>query len=409
MKKLLLPMLLTAVTVTGLFGGCSCSSPNETPSFTEVSPRPDEVFMTSTPTPEPTKANTPTPSPMPTNTPTPEPTATPIPTPVSDVPIDWDDTEAEYVFQVGDNAYFEYYEDSTVLKVTGTGATWDFEYGPYTIIQENEKKDMVETVIVEEGITRLGDKAFWGVVGVDCARDIYLPNSLKEVGFLAFALSGEVQDGIVPVWHNLNLESLKLECNSFWCTYGLEDVAGIEQYMNGPTPIPTATPTPTPNPKQPKIMKSFPMGDNVTFEFWDNGYLYVKGSGATWDREWHFMHFSDYENPNWMTQEFLATITHLIVEEGVTGFGENSMTGISSLEYIEFPSSFDITTLEFASGNTGFKMYATAYLDGKKFTLTGKAAKDALAGFDLRAIWEIAIGNTWFYDEYKDEYELTWE
>ena len=38
-----------------------------------------------------------------------------------------------------------------------------------------------------------------------------------------------------------------------------------------------------------EMLSSKKMGDNVTFEFWDNGYLYIKGTGPTYDYDWDFI------------------------------------------------------------------------------------------------------------------------
>lgn len=73
------------------------------------------------------------------------------------------------------------------------------------------------------------------------------------------------------------------------------------------TPIPTDIPTP--NPDKPRKYATRQMGDNVTFEFWDNGYLYVKGTGATWNMS--YVTFYEFEK-----EPYCNTHT-VIVEEGI--------------------------------------------------------------------------------------------
>lgn len=306
--------------------------------LTEITPTEQEIVLPDTPAPTetlapieltptilpvPTEAPvtqppvTPELSTIPTETPTPEPTATPEPT-----PIVWDDNHMILMFQAGDDVWYKYYDDGT-LRVTGTGSTWDDDdewiegvgwKGKFDLLREaagdakiivphNGKNyecykiaDFVTKIIVEEGITHIGTYALAMYQDV---TSVTLPSSLKSIGEYGFKSTGDgwLNDDIETVeWIGLDFSNIIAEPNSFSEVKGIENYKDAIQYAVTPTPCPTATPippyssptpTPIPDPDNPRLCYTYQMGasgSNVTYEFWDNGYLYIKGKGKILDR-----------------------------------------------------------------------------------------------------------------------------
>jgi len=326
-----------------------------------------------------------TPTPKPTNTPTP----TPTPTPVVEEGV-----KRVLHFQMGDKVWYDVYEDGT-LVVTGKGATWDYSEEKYnTIVKEAEKAgdiwiveqydngkaeyfkyiDRVSTIIIEEGITRIGDLALWSRTRV---KKVVIPDTLKEVGSRAFMSLGFMNNNVE--WVNLDLTKLVCANNSFEDAVGLENYEGSAEVMVTPTPTPrptatpTPTPTPVPNPNKPRLVLSEKMGNNVTFEFWDNGYMYIKGTGKTYDMGWGFQ-WKRAEGPNaeyapypgYFSEEFLSSIKHLVVEEGITYLGNYTLFHLNDFDTITLPST--LTSISSSMSGGGTKVL-TGYCNGKKCTI----------------------------------------
>ena len=78
----------------------------------------------------------------------------------------------------GDNVTFTVYPDMTMI-VSGTGSVWGTSSAEFN----DDYYNTVEKIVVEEGVTSLGDHAFSGYSKL---KTITLPNSLKEISFYVF-------------------------------------------------------------------------------------------------------------------------------------------------------------------------------------------------------------------------------
>ena len=322
-------------------------------------------------------------------------TSTPTPLPVAgETPI--------LRVQMGDNVWYEYYEDG-ILVVTGTGGTWDFggesglsvyglhkEAGDTIIIKENTRYGLTgeyyvalestRTIIISEGITRIGNYALGSYPDV---TKVSIPESLTSVGAYGFR---EIGEGIWTTpdtveWIGLDLSKINAHEHAFIRAKGLDNMDTsnlIIQPTATPTPTPTCTPTPTPipNPDNPRLCHSFSMGESTTIEFWDNGYVYVKGTGRVddkyemfnWKRELHIQITGEnswYGSP--MVKEveaFLDSIEYLIIEDGITYLGSNTLP--NSYE-IWVPES--VTTIKIGTVPAFTAKIVHYYYDGKPITL----------------------------------------
>lgn len=87
----------------------------------------------------------------------------------------------------GDNLTWELDEGTGTLTISGTGDMWDWDYyvhAPW--LQEHEygwvNNDILK-VIIEEGVTSVGDYAFESCTGIE---DVEFPGTLKSIGEWAF-------------------------------------------------------------------------------------------------------------------------------------------------------------------------------------------------------------------------------
>ena len=78
----------------------------------------------------------------------------------------------------GDNVTFTVYPDMTMI-VSGTGSVWGTSSAEFN----GDYYNTVEKIVVEEGVTSLGDHVFSGYSKL---KTITLPNSLKEISFYVF-------------------------------------------------------------------------------------------------------------------------------------------------------------------------------------------------------------------------------
>lgn len=362
--------------------------PTEIPEVPTVVPT---VTVAPTATLEPTLTSVP----MPTVAPTQASTPTPTPTPVVEEGV-----KPEYKFQVGDNVWYEYYPtgqrwsvftedyyDVYKLVITGTGAVENLENrGSLSSILDGQYYFKEYTCVVEivicEGITRVGD---YTLVAMRSVEKVSLPNTLESIGVNAFFEAGKNYSGVTE-WVNLDLTKLDVANDAFLGANGIAGLEGGSSVMCTPTPTSTPvppTPTPTPNPNKPRLVLSEKMGDNVTFDFYDNGYLYVRGTGAMWNEERGFSWLYREQKfgletlkYGYFSQEFLNTIDYLIIEEGITEMGSWVFNGLD-FNHIELPKSLKaieqqigINLIDASNQN----VYIHAYLGGKEFTIKAKGA-----------------------------------
>ncbi len=305
-------------------------APTVTAPVVTEEPQCSPTTIPDTPTPVPTETPTPSPVPTPTLTPTPEPTATPVPT-NTPTPVVKVDEKAKLLgtVKMGDNVWYDYYDDKT-LVVRGKGKTKDLkEYGVETTFRSKASLEVggTRTIIIEEGITELGINALSCLLSVE---RIVFPSSLKKIGNEAFASTGWLAKNTVYI--GLDVTKVEIAKTAFNYCGSPENVEGLEDYTALPTPTPAPTATPTPNPSKPRVYATKKMGDNVTFEFVDNGYLYIKGTGATYDKDWTFFEFEK--------EPYCNTHT-VIVEEGVTYLGDHVLQGLKP-EVMYFPNSLTL-------------------------------------------------------------------
>ena len=79
----------------------------------------------------------------------------------------------------GDNLTWTYVEATQTLTISGSGSMNSYEgNAPWYSFREN-----IKNVIIKDGLTTIGDKAFYGCSGL---TSVTIPNSVTSIGQQAF-------------------------------------------------------------------------------------------------------------------------------------------------------------------------------------------------------------------------------
>ena len=119
--------------------------------------------------------------------------------------------------QCGDSAYWEFDEETGALKITGTGAIYDYysyPYAPWYLYGYS-----ILSLDIADGITRIGDRAFFNLyyLGSDGSA-VVIPDSVTELGEGAFSYCSSLEN----ITLSANLETIRYD--AFWSCDSLEKI-----------------------------------------------------------------------------------------------------------------------------------------------------------------------------------------
>lgn len=267
--------------------------------------------------------------------------------------------------RMGEDAWYDFYDNGTLIvhgsgKIRDVEGTFTTQYEPrhsVNVVCGDEeynatvKKHFAEVteIVIREGITELGNFCFHDLF---CVRKIYIPQSMTKIGYATFFNTVNEQTEIIGLRGNIEFGEFALS-NNYNPSEWIEKE--YKRYTTGPTPNPRSTEPPNLKPDKTGKYATKQMGDDVYFEFMDNGVLYVKGSGATWDKDWTFCEFRE---------EPYCAIGKIVVEDGITYLGNHCFAWLSPTE-IYFPESLS------EIGNIGTWATIHGVFKGKKYVLTG--------------------------------------
>ncbi len=103
-----------------------------------------------------------------------------------DMNLDWLDfttkaSAATYSGSCGDNLTWTFDDSNGTLTISGTGEMMDFDYQESPWFNYGSS---IENIVIENGITRIGDNAF---CVLDTFTSILIPDSVESIGYYAFA------------------------------------------------------------------------------------------------------------------------------------------------------------------------------------------------------------------------------
>ena len=292
----------------------------------------------------------------------------------------------------GNNVSFVLSKDYT-LTISGTGAMYDYDYNtsPW-----EDYLEQIKTIVIEEGVTSIGEWAFSGCSGL---TSITIPNSVTSIGNYAFSgcsgltsitipesvtsigsgafqlcsklISIEIPESITSIggsafWRCSSLISVSIpssmttigfaafsDCNALkyvTCkaksvpTTGLMVFSGVSQSsatLYVPEVSVNAYGAADPWNKFGKILPiteeddaflSGKCGDNVNFVLSKDYTLTISGTGAMFDYHENTLPF--FVVP-W--KYFLEYIKTIVIEDGVTSIGDEAFQGCSGLTSITIP------------------------------------------------------------------------
>lgn len=123
----------------------------------------------------------------------------------------------------GDNLTWKL-EDET-LTISGTGEMYNYyfdsEASPW-----NEEKEEIINIILPEGITRIGSRAFYGCSKL---KNIEIPSSINRIGYFAFCDCSSLTSVIIPEGVKSVENSVFQNCSSLTSVIIPESVVSIEQ------------------------------------------------------------------------------------------------------------------------------------------------------------------------------------
>ncbi|MBP8593681.1 MAG: leucine-rich repeat domain-containing protein [Ruminococcus sp.] len=266
--------------------------------------------------------------------------------------------------QCGENSYFSFDTATCKLTISGTGAMYDYNgTNPW-----NGYNDNITSVVIENGITSIGELAFYSCKGL---TSITIPDSVKSIGFGAFYDCTDLTSITLPDSVTSIGESAFQECTSltsitipdsvesigidaFYNCTGITDVycyavpnnlewddGCCDDFIRSETGKSTICHVPE---EHIETYEENFGGVNVTFKaekmdkcgdhaYWcfesDASKLTISGTGAMYDYEYNTQPWYDYRD----------NITSVKIENGITSIGKNAFFYCSSLTSVTIPDS----------------------------------------------------------------------
>ncbi len=202
-------------------------------------------------------------------------------------------------------------ENDGTLTISGTGKMKN--YYSYSGLPWYSKSNAIKTVVIEDGITNIGRCAFGGCSNL---TSVTIPESVTYIEKDAFA-----------------------DCNSLTDVY----YGGSKYYWN-------AIPVYGGNDRLTEAAIHCSDGDAVLISWTidSDGKLTISGIGQMCD--YVYSDFSSYDAP-WYSERY--NIKTAVIEDGITGIGNNAFSGCGSLASITIPKSVtDIGEYSFSGCNS---------------------------------------------------------
>ena len=193
----------------------------------------------------------------------------------------------------GENVNWTLTNDGT-LTISGTGAMTDYVFSdgaPWYGF-----RSQVKTVVIENGVTSIGNSAFYGCSSL---TSVTIPNSVTSIGSSAFggctALTDVYYGGSKTDWLTLNGHDQ------------IPDSATVHFKDN--------------------LYDSGTCGENVNWTLTNDGTLTISGTGT----------MADYDSLNGAPWDD-SLVKTVIIENGVTSIGQNAFRDCSSLTRVTIPN-----------------------------------------------------------------------
>ena len=189
----------------------------------------------------------------------------------------------------GDNLTWTYDGLTCTLTILGTGPMESVAYNEYPWYEYISE---IETIIIKEGVTTIGDGAFRGY---DNCKSITIPGSVIKIGDYAFypdnIFKYKPKDvyylGTEEMWNNISMGSLNILLDDNYATIHFVKYAGY-------------------------------CGNNITYTF-DGSTLILTGTGDMCEFE---MEWDEYVYSPW--EDWAPEIEHIVIGDGITSISDDA-------------------------------------------------------------------------------------
>lgn len=229
----------------------------------------------------------------------------------------------------GDDVYWSL--DGGTLTIWGNGEMWNFTYDDYDNSNRpwNSERESIQRVVIEEGVTYVGDYAFCYVISV---VSVSLPSTLTSIGWASFFGCQNLSDITIPA----SVTEIGDEAFVQFSNTSIHYEGTAQQwYQAGGNRAYNSQCTTVYCQGKALSATSGQCGDNATWSF-ANSTLTIKGTGAMYDYEYIWEDFRDYSTAPWWG---LNEIRRVVVAEGITYIGTYAFSALTSAESVSLPNS----------------------------------------------------------------------
>ena len=286
----------------------------------------------------------------------------------------------------GPNARWSLDEETGTLTISGTGEMTDYRYNGNSYDSGygapwSERAHNIRNIEIDNGITSIGAAAFVGL-GVS---EVSIPASVKRIGAQAFRECGNLQSVNIPdgaetigdnAFRNSGLKSLTipvsvksigkgafLDCSLVYVDYqgtsaqwdAVQKGSQIFNEDSGVKPYLRCSDDASENP-------SGTCGDNITWEYYPNGCLVLRGTGNIPD-------FASADEAPW--KDYRDSLQYVVIDIAANGGGDGP-----SLD-IEFDEDKGTTSVVLARGAERTEV-ATGKIDGTELAPETNDAGEAI-------------------------------
>ena len=267
----------------------------------------------------------------------------------------------------GANVNWSFDFETNILIISGAGAMDNFTS---TSMPWYEFKDEIKTVIVENGVTTIGENAFWNCRtiervtlgntvqsigkyafgGCESLESVNLPDSLTSIGGQAFGGCESLESIAIPSGVTSLATSTFASCTAlktitlpttltkigaaaFSRCFGLQTVgyAGTQEDWNAVEILDSNDPLLAVKPQTGDVIRTGMCGENVSYILNETtGLLTISGTGAMND-------YAMLENASPFNNN--QKIKEIVIESGVTAIGDDAFTQLTKLEKVSLPST----------------------------------------------------------------------
>ena len=248
--------------------------------------------------------------------------------------------------QCGDNVYWSYDTETATLTISGTGWMYDYSDSYYngtwaTSAPWGQYYNQMKTVIIEDGVTSIGDYAFYGCTSL---TSVTIPDSFTYIAYNAF-----YEQTIIQCNKGSYAETFAKDANR---PYALLDGAEEENTISGS------------------------VGTKLNWS------IDRRTGSLTIDNKGKMVNFILDAAP-W--EEYYQYIHHVVINEGCETIGTNAFSGCDYIQTVKLPDS--LTELP------GSVFYNKDYLTSVDLGNGIKSIGDS-AFFSCSSLTSVTIGNS---------------